>query len=150
MARRVLECILAWFEEQEAEDTDAVLDLARQFAALRVTAVTNAGRRLSRRLPNLRIQYLEARVVRLTNARTWARLEGDGLRLDATLLAAQLRAVLLTYHPGASVTTPLAIPGALPNLGELRRPDVRAVDRALRVDLGVGDRARRRLLARLQ
>jgi hypothetical protein len=142
MAVFVVDCTLMWFEGQEAEATEgAILDLARQFAAIRVTAVTEAGRRLSRPLQSLRVQYRELQVTRMQWQLAWALSEGR------TYLA-QLRAVLMAYRPGGAVTMPLPFPEAAPRLGEIS-PDMHAVDETLERDLGVGNRDRGRLFARI-
>jgi hypothetical protein len=138
MAARILECILAWYEEQTA--VGEVLALARQLARLRATAVTEAGRRLSRRLQDLRVRHLELQVGRLREEN----VEQRRLHIDARTLActylAQLRAVIVAYQPGTSVRRPLRIPERARGLGE-REVDIQAVDDVLR-DLGVDDRAR--------
>jgi hypothetical protein len=139
MAVVVVDCVLMWFEDQEAVATEsATLDLARQFAALRVTAATEAGRRLSRPLQNLCVQYRELQVTRMQWQFAWALSEGRGY-------LTQLRAVLLAYEPGRAVTMPPDFPDAAPRLGEIA-VDMHAVEGAL-IDFGVGDRDRRRLIA---
>jgi hypothetical protein len=138
MAARVLECILLWFEDQTA---DEVLDMARQLARLRAAAFTDAGRRLSRRLLDLRVRYLELQVARLGEENTELRsLHADACTTRRTHLA-QLRAVIMAYQRGNSVRRPLHIPHNVPALGE-REVDIEAVVDVLR-DLGTDDRARR-------
>ncbi len=149
MAVFVVDYTLMWFEDQEAENTeDAILNLARQFTALRVTAVTGAGRRLSDALLDFRVQYRELQVRRLqlelANHRlalTWACSDGRGY-------LAQLRAVLMAYRPGRAVTTPMAFPGPSQIFDEIG-VDTHALDDALENDLGVSDRTRRRLIANI-
>ena len=138
MAARILECILAWYEEQTADGE--VLDLARQLARLRATAVTEAGRRLSRRLQDLRVRHLELQVARLREENVEQRQLHADARWSARTYLAQLRAVLLAYRPGTSVRRPLRIPDRARGLGE-RAVDIQAVDDVWR-DLGVDDRAR--------
>jgi hypothetical protein len=147
MAMRVVECILVWFEEQKAENTEeAISHLARQFAALRATAVTDAGRRLSRRLQNLRVRHLELQVGRMQGEIQMQRVQLLWTASEARTYLAQLRAVLLAYRPGPAVTTPLPMPDASPTLGEHEFPDVAPVEDALEWDLGVREGTRRRLL----
>jgi hypothetical protein len=131
MAAFIVDLTLMWFEGQVADDTEEdVLDLARQFAALRVTAVTGAGRRLSQPLLHLRLQYRELQVEELQGQLHFTRQEGRAY-------LAQLRAVIMTYRPGPTVTQPLPFPEASWRFGETR-PDMHLVDEVLEEDLGVG------------
>jgi hypothetical protein len=137
MAARILECMLAWYEEQTADGE--VLDMARQLARLRATAVTEAGRRLSRRLLDLRVRHLELQVARLTEDNVEQRRLHADARTAARTFLAQLRAVLVAYRPGNSVRRPLRIPDRARALE--RAVDIQAVVDVLS-DLGVDDRAR--------
>jgi hypothetical protein len=145
MAAFVVNHVLMWFEDQEPEATEsAVMDLARQFAALRVTTVTEAGRRLSRRLQNFRIQHLELQVRWLHWRVNHAADEVVSARIEGRRHMAMLRAMVLAYEPGDDVTAPLDFPGPAPRFGEFT-VDMHSVNRAL-MDLGVGRRARSDLL----
>jgi hypothetical protein len=127
----LLSLTLMWFEGQVADDNEEdVLDLARQFAALRVTAVTLAGRRLSPLLQQLRLQYRELQVEELQGQLHFMRQEGQGY-------LAQLRAVIMTYRPGPMVTQPLPFPEASWRFGERDYPHMELVDEVLTDDLGL-------------
>jgi hypothetical protein len=131
MAVFIVDLVLTWFEGQVADDFEEdVLDLARQFAALRVTAVTGAGRRLSQPLLQLRLQYRELQVEELRGQLHFTRQEGQGY-------LAQLRAVIMAYRPGPTVTQPLPFPEASWRFGERTYPHMDLVDEVLTDDLGV-------------
>jgi hypothetical protein len=130
-----------WFEDQEPAATEsAVLDLSRQFAALRVTTVTEAGRRLSRHLQRFRIQHRELQVRWLQWRVNYLTDELISARVDGRRYLAMLRAVVIAYEPGDDVTAPLDFPGPAPGLAETT-VNMESLNLALTV-LGVGRRAR--------
>jgi hypothetical protein len=133
MAIVAVSLTLMWFEEQAPDDDfDAagILDLASQFAALRVALPTEAGRRLAPMMLRLRLQYRELQVQELSGQLHFMRQEGLGY-------LAQLRAVVMTYRPGPMVATPLPFPGASFRFGEGRYPDMDLTDEVLIDDLGL-------------
>jgi hypothetical protein len=133
MAVLAVNLTLTWFEDQTPYnnfDTAGILDLARQFAALRVAVPTEAGRRLAPMLMMLRLVYRERQVEELRGQLHFMRLEGLGY-------LAQLRAVIMTYRPGPMVATPLPFPGASFRFGEGRYPDMELTDEVLIDDLGL-------------
>jgi hypothetical protein len=131
MAVVALNLTLMWFEDQTPDDDEEdVLNLARQFAALRVTAPTEAGRRLGPMLMRLRLQYRELQVEELRGQLHFMRQEGRGY-------LAQLRAVVMTYRPGPMVTQPLPFPEASWRFGERRWPHMDLVDEVLTDELGL-------------
>ena len=131
MAVVALNLTLMWFEDQTPDNEEAdVLDLARQFAALRVAVPTEAGRRLGPMMMRLRLQYREWQVEELRGQLHFMRQEGLGY-------LAQLRAVVMTYRPGPMVATPLPFPGASFRFGEGRWPDMDLTDEVLIDELGL-------------
>ncbi len=133
MAVLAVNITLMWFEDQRPYnnyDVAGILDLARQFAALRVAVPTEAGRRLCLTMVRLRLQYRERQVEQLQGDLHFMRQEGLGY-------LAQLRAVVMTYHPGPMVTTPLQFPEASFRFGEGRYPDMDLTDEVLIDDLGL-------------
>ena len=119
MSVTVVDQTLMWLGGLADDTEDGVLNLARQIAALRTTAVTAVGRRSGRTLRELRLQHRELKLARRElelRQIQWELLETQNdltLARDAgSRYLAQLRAVLLSYSPSPNVHVPLAFPRA--------------------------------------
>jgi hypothetical protein len=148
-AVHVLSLTLMWFEDQVADDNEEdVLNLARQISALRTTADTEAGRRLTPILLLLRLQCRELQVRRM-QLDVAAYQAGLNVTLgEGRLYLARLRAVILAYQPGRTVHMPLEFPRASVIFDGIDVDEL-AVEDVLVHDLGVSDLTRRRLMGHI-
>jgi hypothetical protein len=145
---------LPWLSTRAYDMENGVLIMARQIAALRATAVTAMGRRSGHALRELRLQHRELRLARRERELERIHWELLGTQSDLHLALgegarylAQLRAVLLAYHP-LHVHIPMAFPGAS-TIFEGGAIDRVAVENVLDLELHATDIARARLMGHI-
>jgi hypothetical protein len=148
MAMTVVDQTLVWLGGLADNTEGGVLNLARQIAALRTTAVTAIGCRLCNAIRDLRLQHRELKL---------ERIQGDLLdsqrQLNMALGAgrnylARLRAVILAYQPRRYVPMPLDFPRMSPIFDHMGI-DGDAVRDVLENELDVTDLTSQRLMDRI-